>query len=215
MINDQQQFPAHILHLFIGTIDRSGGYYLDWHTPTAAVYGWSFQNRFNPRWRRIAAAFQMHIFHTLFSSVSIIFGQHNRAWWVRMYSIGLSCRELVYRYKLFRPAVKISVSFIPKSPQRINSSILNGTFSLGSQDLIKRGCCLNLTCLLCFILALCSPASSVYSHGKFTSDLSHSFFFLLLVCSQPNCSFPLAHKSNDLSKISLMALICPNSECTD
>ena len=48
-------------------------------------------------------------------------------------------------------------------------------FTVGSQDLIKRGCCLNLTCLLRFILALCSPASSVYSHGKFTSAVPQLF----------------------------------------
>lgn len=63
---------------------------------------------------------------------------------------------------------------------------LNGTFSLGSLDLIKRGCCLNfhinlLTLLYSGTLFTGFLASSVCSHAKFTSDVPQ--LFCCLKCS--------------------------------
>lgn len=101
--------------------------------------------------------------HMLFNAVSILSGLHDGSWVSHIVvDIGLTCmglrvviccidkiKSLSGECKSFgfsaawRPTAGISVSFIPESPPRINSWILNGTFSLGSQDLIKLGCCLN------------------------------------------------------------------------
>lgn len=119
----------------------------------------------------------MHISHTLFRLGFLIYiferGESQCSRWAFISVCFLALSPCVVS------TMKLYASFIPESPSRVNILDLKWDFffspTVGSQDLIKRGCCLNLTCLLRFILALCAPASSVYSHGKFTSAVPQLF----------------------------------------
>lgn len=120
----------------------------------------------------------MHISHTLFRLGFLIYifergeSQCSRWAFISVCFLGsLTLRRLNYE------ALRVIYSRVAIARKYLGFEM--GLFfpppTVGSQDLIKRGCCLNLTCLLRFILALCAPASSVYSHGKFTSAVPQLF----------------------------------------
>lgn len=99
----------------------------------------SFQNGLNPRWRRITA-----VAYRIFShAISVVFGQHHRAWWDIILDGPISQgKQVVWFLCCDVQQLGFPCHLFPESPRHI-SSVWNGTFSLGSQDLIKQRCCLN------------------------------------------------------------------------
>lgn len=146
-------------------------------------------------------------FHMPFSPVSVVFGQHHRAWWDIILDGPISQgKQVVWFLCCDVQQLGFPCHLFPESPRHI-SCVWNGTFSLGSQDLIKQRCCLNSHINL---LTLRYSASPLFIVRVNLPQMFHSFVVVVVECSNLNFLEQWL-----VSKISLVSLICRISECSE